>query len=255
MCIFMMQRVSGGEKLYTCQRCSETKTEVIPELEHEHRYDAVATAPTCTEQGYTTHTCRCGDSYVTDYTNPLGHSFTNYVSDGNATCTQDGTKTAVCDRCDATDTKPDVDSAHGHDFSEWTVVEEATQTADGLESRPCYHCGLEETRVLPRLENPFIDVPEGSFYHASVLWAVANGITNVISATTFGTDDQCMRAHVVTFLWRAKGQPESTGACYEAPIRWAVENGITNGMSATSFGINAICNRAQIVTFLYRAYN
>ena len=38
----------------------------------------------------------------------LGHSFTNYVSDGNATCTADGTKTAKCDRgCGATDTIPD----------------------------------------------------------------------------------------------------------------------------------------------------
>jgi hypothetical protein len=44
----------------------------------------------------------------------LGHSFTNYVSDGNATCTEDGTKTAKCDRCDVTDTIADPDSALGH---------------------------------------------------------------------------------------------------------------------------------------------
>ncbi|MCQ2526843.1 MAG: hypothetical protein MJ130_08760, partial [Lachnospiraceae bacterium] len=49
----------------------------------------------------------------------LGHSFTNYKSDNNATCTLDGTKTAKCDRCDVTDTKADTGSATGiHDFSQ-----------------------------------------------------------------------------------------------------------------------------------------
>ncbi len=50
---------------------------------------------------------------------PLGHSFTYYVSDNNATCETDGTKTAICDRCDKTDTKTDIGSAIGeHDFSD-----------------------------------------------------------------------------------------------------------------------------------------
>lgn len=50
---------------------------------------------------------------------PLGHSFTHYVSDNNATCETDGTKTAICDRCDKTDTKTDIGSAIGeHDFSD-----------------------------------------------------------------------------------------------------------------------------------------
>ena len=65
------------------------------EKPHEHDYSSQVVDPTCTEQGYTTHTCACGDSYVDTYVNALGHSFTNYVSDGNATCTQDGTKTAT----------------------------------------------------------------------------------------------------------------------------------------------------------------
>ena len=75
----------------------------------------------------------------------------------------------------------------------------------------------------------------------------------------------CNRAQVVTFLWRAFGQPESesqshpftdvqSGSWFEAPVLWAVENGITAGLTATTFGPAANCNRAQIVTFLYRAY-
>ena len=70
---------------------------------------------------------------------------------------------------------------------------------------------------------------------------------------------------MVTFLWRAFGQPEiengelpfndvQAGSWYEQPVRWAVEEGITSGISPTAFAPPNECNRAQIVTFLYRAY-
>jgi hypothetical protein len=67
----------------------------------------------------------------------------------------------------------------------------------------------------------------------------------------------------VTFLWRAAGQPEPTGA--ENPFRdvkesdyfykavtWAVERGVTAGTSKTTFSPDDTCTRGQIVTFLYR---
>lgn len=44
----------------------------IRETAHEHSYTDVVTAPTCTQKGYTTHTCSCGDSYVDTYTDALG---------------------------------------------------------------------------------------------------------------------------------------------------------------------------------------
>ena len=113
-------------------------------------------------------------------------------------------------------------------------------------------------------ENPFNDVPEGVFYSEPVAWAVENGITTGASADTFNPNGECMRAHVVTFLWRAAGQPEPTSTenpfldvkasdfFYKA-VLWAVENNITNGVDATHFGPTVNCNRAQVVTFLYRA--
>ena len=39
--------------------------------DHVHEYEAVVTAPTYTEHGYTTHICECGESYVDTYTEPL----------------------------------------------------------------------------------------------------------------------------------------------------------------------------------------
>ena len=115
-------------------------------------------------------------------------------------------------------------------------------------------------------KNPFTDVNSSDFFYKPVLWAVEKKITQGTSANTFGSFDNCNRAAVVTFLWRAKGSPEpkstrnpfvdvkSTDFYYKA-VLWAVENGITNGVDATHFGPATGCNRAQVVTFLYRAYN
>lgn len=72
---------------------------------HEHLYNETIVEPTCLEQGYTLHTCECGDNYIDNYTNALGHEFTDYVSDRNAYYDSDGTKTAFCNRgCGAKNT-------------------------------------------------------------------------------------------------------------------------------------------------------
>lgn len=74
---------------------------------HQHSYTAVVTAPTCTEKGYITYTCSCGDTYIADESSSLGHSFGEYVSNNDATYDSDGTKTAVCSRCGEKDTVVD----------------------------------------------------------------------------------------------------------------------------------------------------
>ena len=51
--------------------------------------------------------------------------------------------------------------------------------------------------------NPFTDVAAGSFYEKPVLWAVENGVTAGLSATSFGPNSICNRAQIVTFLYRA----------------------------------------------------
>ncbi len=76
------ERVEGA-RVYTCIVCHIQKKETIPCFEHVHRYPVVVTAPTCTEKGYTTHTCSCGDSYVDTYRDAVGH---NYVDDVCQNC-------------------------------------------------------------------------------------------------------------------------------------------------------------------------
>ena len=60
----------------TCSRCNYSTYKEIAATGHHH--SAVVTAPTCTAQGYTTHTCTaCGNSYKDSYTNALGHNYAN----------------------------------------------------------------------------------------------------------------------------------------------------------------------------------
>ena len=72
---------------------------------HVHSYTSIVTAPTCTEKGYTTHTCACGDSYVDSYTDALGHSYGTWKQTKAPTCTEKGMETRTCTRCNASETR------------------------------------------------------------------------------------------------------------------------------------------------------
>lgn len=109
--------------------------------------------------------------------------------------------------------------------------------------------------------NPFTDVSTSDYYYDAVLWAVANGVTNGTSATTFSPDMAVTRAQAVTFQWRAAGSPVVSGssfgdvatdAYYVNAVTWAVANGITNGTGGNTFSPDVVVSRAQAVTFLYR---
>ena len=115
----------------------------------------------------------------------------------------------------------------------------------------------------PKTASSFTDVPANAYYAKAVAWAVENGITNGMTATTFAPDATCTRGQSVTFLYRAlKGTASGStnftdvksDAFYADAISWAVANNVTNGTSNTTFSPNADCTRAEIVTFLYRAY-
>ena len=111
----------------------------------------------------------------------------------------------------------------------------------------------------------FCDVDSNGFYYDAMLWAVQNGVTNGTSDVEFSPEESCLRAQVVTFLWRAKGKLQPTIAdipfvdaipteYYYDPVRWALENEITNGTDAVHFAPDSPCTRAQVVTFLWRTF-
>ena len=252
-----------GLMIYTCLVCGEISEKIIPELNHQHSYESVVTPPSCTEDGFTTHTCICGDSYTDSHIPATGH---NPVADPamDPTCTQNGlTEGSHCDICGQVLIPQQSIPATGHHLGPWTVVQEPTGTDTGTEERRC-DCGMTEYRSIPRLENPFSDVRARDYFFEPVLWASYRGITSGVSPTRFGPGEPCTRAQVVTFLWRAAGQPKpesadnpfsdvKKSAYYYDAVLWAVENGITAGISPTRFGPGNPCTRAQVVTFLWRA--
>ena len=134
-----------SEHVYNAANCTTPMTCVLcgttTGVANGHDYTSVVTAPTCEDAGYTTYTCHCGDTYTDDVVDALGHIHTAYTSNGNATCTQDGTKTSVCDVCgeDAI-TITDVGSALPHTEVVDAAVA-ATCTTDGkTEGKHCSAC-------------------------------------------------------------------------------------------------------------------
>ena len=139
-----------------CDRCGATLVAqtVVDALGHD--YDAVVTAPTCTEQGYTTYTCQntgCDDSYKSDYVDALGHTEVT-VPGYAATCTKDGLTDGVkCEVCGEVLTAQEVITAPGHTVEILAAVP-ATCTETGLtEGKKCTACGeiliaQEETKAL-----------------------------------------------------------------------------------------------------------
>lgn len=121
----------------------------------------------------------------------LDHSFTNYVSNNDATCVKDGTETAECDRCGATDTRTVADSKLEHDFFGKLVpfnfdghvvycvngcgthsepvahsfditvaghpnAVQATCQHMGIEVTQC-KCGLEHYKAIEKLDHNYVD--------------------------------------------------------------------------------------------------
>ncbi len=189
--------IEVGSRTYTCSRCDSNYSETIPFVGHTlgaaatcttdqvctvcgevlteklgHDYNAVVTAPTCTEDGYTTYTCLvCGNGYSGDFVDAEGHSYSSEITTA-ATCTADGVKTFTCSKCNhsyteaiaktdhkwtaATCTAPKTCSvcktsegtALGHNYTS-KVTKAATCTAAGVKTFTCSKCSNSYTESIP----------------------------------------------------------------------------------------------------------
>ncbi len=105
----------------------------------------------------------------------------------------------------------------------------------------------------------FDDVADGAWYHDAVGWAASRGITTGATETAFEPGEPCTRAHILTFLWRASGQPDSTlenpfadlsgSEYYYDAALWAAEQGLVEG---DVFDAAAPCLRSDVVTYLWQ---
>lgn len=102
---------------------------------HEHNYvENVVKEATCTENGTASYVCECGDTYEEEIP-ANNHSWGEYTSNNDATYTADGTKTAKCSSCEATDTVADEGSKLSYTYTDGEAVKYAQQTVN-LRSGP-----------------------------------------------------------------------------------------------------------------------
>ena len=175
-----------------CERCEEVlmKQETVEALGHD--YEDVITDPTCTEQGYTTHTCtRCEETYTDAETEALGHEFTKWEVKVEATPEKEGVEARVCTVCDHEETrsyeyvphtyeteviaptcteqgytlytctecgesyKDNYTEVLDHEYGQWYVETEPTHHKEGVERRECMHCEAYETREVEIKEHSY----------------------------------------------------------------------------------------------------
>lgn len=88
-----------GLKVRYCIVCNEKEESAIPTLNHVHQYEEKKHSATCTEDGYTEHICKCGDSYKTDVVQTLGHQYGEWVVTKEATVDAAGEREKECSVC------------------------------------------------------------------------------------------------------------------------------------------------------------
>jgi hypothetical protein len=154
-----------------------------------------------------------------------------------------------------------------------TISIDGTDTnvsAAGGEAITYYSDGAGKTYSFPKFtdskaSNKFTDVDANAYYAKAVDWAVANGIANGKTDTTFDPNGKVTRAEAATFLYRyyANGQSYNaadftdvpTTAYYANAVGWASSNGVTQGKTATTFAPNDTTTRKETAAFIYRATN
>jgi len=186
----LMVRPYGEDGSFTVGAFRMISLYVVGEhqMENNDNLDAkyLVSAATCAENAVYKKSCKaCGEAHATETFEALNtatgkHVFTNYVADGNATCTSNGTETAECDTCDtnAKDTREASSGATGHSYSDeytchdrvctacnytllattehsWNdgeVVKEPTAAAEGEKKYTCTDCGATKTEKLDKLD-------------------------------------------------------------------------------------------------------
>ena len=224
---------SYSSSSYASFRCVEA---------HEHSYTAVVTAPTCTEKGYTTHTCACGDSYVDTYVDALGHAWDNGKVTKEPTETETGVKTFTCTRCSETKTEVIPPLSHKHSYD--AVVTAPTCTEKGYTTHACA-CG-----------ESYVDTYVDALGHSWDSGTVTKEPTETETGIRTFTCTRCNATKTETIP--ATGSVDVTQMFTDVTKNWAypgiqycVTHGIMGGMGDGTFAPTGTTTRAQIVQILY----
>ncbi|MBQ7870691.1 MAG: S8 family serine peptidase, partial [Oscillospiraceae bacterium] len=214
---------------------------------HTHSYTAVVTPPTCTEGGYTTWTCACGDSYVDTYTEALGHT-EELTGATQPTCTEDGyTGDVICTVCGEMLEQGEAIPATGH-TTELANVKNATCTEDGYTGDlVCTVCGetVEQGEAIPALGHSFGE------------WTVSVEADCINEGEEIRTCAVCGETETRAIPVRTDCPSDAFNDLdktqwYHEGVDFVLDEGLMKGMSDTEFAPNGDVTRAQLVTILYR---
>ena len=113
---------------------------------HEHTFSewVITQEPTCTTTGTKERTCVCGEKQ-TETIAALGHNYEERVI--APTCTEAGYTLHTCKNCKHSYQNNEVPST-GHTFSEWVITQEPTSIENGIKQRTCTVCGAVETETI-----------------------------------------------------------------------------------------------------------
>ena len=120
---------------------------------HTHDYQAVVTLANCTEQGYITYTCECGNSYIDNYVDALGHKY-EVKSVTEPTCTERGYTTYECSVCEKTTTSDYLEET-GHSVDSMEITKEPTCDTKGTMTGVCSICNEEVTESISSLGHDY----------------------------------------------------------------------------------------------------
>ena len=138
---------SDGIMTFTCQNDpTHTYTETIPAK--KYTFTVIVVDPTCTEQGYTLHTCNqnAEKSYKDNYTDALGHDYKEVTTP--ATCKDAGKVENVCQRCGDTQLVKDLPVTEDHQWNDGVVTKAATCTEAGEKLYTCTVCNKTRTETI-----------------------------------------------------------------------------------------------------------
>lgn len=141
-----------GERTYTCQNDkTHVHKEVIPAL--GYTFTETVVAPTCTEDGYTLHTCNenPAKTYKDTPVAALGHQYKEVTTP--ATCGALGSVDNVCERCNDKQHVKDLPVTGEHQWDEGVITKEPTATETGIKTYTCNVCQATKTEDIAKVHN------------------------------------------------------------------------------------------------------
>ncbi len=137
-----------------CKACATTIAQTVtPVLDHSYSEWTTSKEATCTADGTEKRTCSGCGKVDTKTIAATGHSFGNWTTSKEATCTVNGTEKRTCSGCGKVETK--TIKATGHSYSSWSTSKEATCTVNGTEKRTCSDCGKVDTKTIEATGHSF----------------------------------------------------------------------------------------------------